>query len=130
MFELEAEENRGPLLESLVRQAGERKSAESVVLLHEFARSSGVQFAFSRFQRVGLIYALVQTGKPVEAFDATVKCFADSHGVPDTAVRMVSQGLAQQVSFVDDAYYLLDSRREAGEPVPLQAVNVVIEACA
>ena len=43
---------------------------------------------------------------------------------------MISEELAKHASAVDESYFLLESRKAQGLPVPLPAVNMIIEACA
>lgn len=45
-------------------------------------------------------------------------------------VEMVGEELCAEASLVDEAYYVLEERRTDGAKVPLQALNLVIEACA
>lgn len=52
------------------------------------------------------------------------------HRLPERAQEQVAEELAKQASAVDESYFLLESRKSQSRSVPLNAVNVIIEACA
>ena len=47
---------------------------------------------------------------------------------PNPNPDQVANELCREAELVDDAYYVLEARRTAGQAVPLPAINVIIEA--
>ena len=146
------------MIESMLRSASEARNADSIITLHDFAMSRGLKLpSLGRFQRVGFVYAMLQApptpcpplprpapsarllpmttsppqvNRPVAAFDVAVQCFADGLNLPHSAYNLLAKTLANHVSLVDDAYYLLETRHNNEQPVPLAAINLIIDACA
>ena len=141
------------MIESMLRSASEARNADTIITLHDFAMSRGLKLpSLGRFQRVGFVYAMLQApppcppplhslgrfhdhslsqvNRPVAAFDVAVQCFADGLNFPHSAYNLLAKTLASHVSLVDDAYYLLETRHNNEQPVPLAAINLIIDACA
>jgi len=116
------------VITGLFREAQERRAPEDVVKLAESLKKANVPM--DRFQRVGVFFAHLQLHEPVQAFALAVDHFGDGNKLPAKADDHLVEELAKQASAVDESYFLLESRKAEARPVPLQAVNVIIEACA
>jgi len=116
------------IINGLFREAQDRKRPDEVVGLAETLTQGGVKL--DRFQQVGVIFAHLQLREAVKAFSVLIDLYEEGHKLPERASYGIAEELAKQAASVDESYYLLESRRAAGGTVPLQAVNMVIEACA
>jgi len=112
----------------LMMQAQQDKDDARVVKLVELAQQTGS--SLSQRQEVSLVFALLKQGDSLDAFKRALGIFETGGQLPSRASQMLAGNLAQQASAVDDAYYMLESRKADGHTVPLPAVNLIIEACA
>lgn len=68
--------------------------------------------------------------QPVEAFSYVIDHYAAGNKLPGKSEEQLIEELSKQASAVDESYFMLESRKAEAKAVPLQAVNVIIEACA
>jgi pentatricopeptide repeat protein len=116
------------VISSLFREAQENKQPDEVVQLGETMRLAGVKL--DRFQQVGVILAHLQLNEPVPAFARLIDLYDSGTTPSERAYEIIAEELAKHASSVDEAYFLLESRKTEGGQVPLPAVNIIIEACA
>jgi len=115
-------------LSSLMRNAQEAKDTELLLELQQLANKTGA--VLNSHQEVGVIFTMLQMDQTLQAFQRAVSLMGKDHGLPVKAANWLADQLSTQASMVDDAYYLLETRKSEGEAVPIAAVNIVIEACA
>lgn len=112
----------------LFREAQEKRQPEEVIKLADTLKTANVKL--DRFLQVGVVFAHFNLNQPVQAFEKLVDLYGAGHIVPDRAHDQIAEELAKQASAVDESYFLLESRKTQSLPVPLPAVNMIIEACA
>jgi len=112
----------------LLEYATQNNHIDKVTHIYELAKEAGV--SLNRNQLIRLVNVMLQQERPVDAFTVATQVMLSGHKVPLTASKMLADGLSKQAQLVDEAYYQLENRRTRGESVPLDALNLVIEACA
>jgi len=112
----------------LMMQAQQEKDDARVLKLVDLAQRTGSPL--NQRQEVNMVYALLKQGEGLEAFKRALRIFENDGQLPPRMLQALAGNLAEQASAVDDAYYLLESRKADGGAVPLPAVNLIIEACA
>lgn len=112
----------------LFREAQEKKQPEEVISLA--ATLKDAKIPLDRFQQVGVIFAQMSLAQYSGAFSSLVDLYDSGYSMPERGQEQLAEELAKDASSVDEAYYLLESRKAEKLKVPLAAVNVVIEACA
>jgi len=119
----------GPdVVTSLFRDAQEGRDAEEVVKLASTLTQAGIKL--DRHQQVGVIFAHFSLRQTVQGFGMLMDLYQSGHTVNDRVYDTIAEELSKHATTVDESYYLLESRKQAGADVPLAAVNVIIEACA
>lgn len=116
------------IISSLFKDAQLKKRPNDVVSLAKTLTDMGMKL--DRFQRVSVVYSYLRLNQPVPAFTALIDYFADGLKLSERAQDGIAEMLARQATSVDEAYFLLEQRKQDGLEVPLPAVNLVIEACA
>jgi len=116
------------MISGMFREAQERQQPEEVLKLADALTKSGLKL--DRFQKVGVVFAHLQLNQAVPAFSVLIDLYDAGHSLPERAQDQLAEELAKQASAVDEAYFLLESRKGESRRVPLRAVNVIIEACA
>jgi pentatricopeptide repeat protein len=81
-------------------------------------------------QTTGVMHAFVQLERHLDAFRVATRHAAAGSKVTERLCEVIATGLACDPSLVDEAYFLLEGLHGKGKPVPLQAANLIIEACA
>lgn len=117
-------------LPEMMRDALEyvRSQPEAVLSVYEAARGAGLRLP--RHEMHGVIFAHIEMKEPIKAFKHLLDIIDAGHAPVPRIVEMVGEELCAEASLVDEAYYVLEERRNEGAKVPLQALNLVIEACA
>ena len=123
-----AEHPHKQVVHGLFRQAQNNQDPEETVRLAETLKAANI--GLDRFQQVGMIFARMQLNQPVPAFSQLIELYEGGHSLPERAYDQMAEELAKQASTVDEAYFLLESLKGESRPVPLPAVNIIIEACA
>jgi len=113
---------------NLFREAQEKKRPDDVIALAKMLTSAGMKL--DRYQQIGVVFANLQLGQAVPAFTTLIGYFDAGHTLTEKARDGISEMLARETTSVDEAYFLLEQRKQDGKPVPLPAVNMIIEACA
>jgi pentatricopeptide repeat protein len=116
------------IIANLFKDAKEKRRPDDVVGLAHVLKESGVPL--DRYQKVGLAYAHLHLNQPVPAFATLIEYFEAGSRLSEAARDGIAELLALQATSVDEAYFLLEQRKQEGLPVPLPAVNMIIEACA
>ena len=116
------------LMYGLFRDAQERRQPQDVVQLAETMQKANMPL--DRFMQVGVVFAHISLAQPVAAFSQVVELYDAGHALPERAAMSITEELAKQASAVDESYFYLESRKQEAKPVPLPAVNLIIEACA
>jgi len=116
------------VISGLFKEAQQRQQPEEVLKLSDALKNAGVKL--DRFQQVGIVFAHLQLNQAVPAFSALIDLYDAGHSLPERAQEQLADELAKQASAVDEAYFLLESRKGEARRVPLRAVNMIIEACA
>jgi len=101
---------------------------ELLLELQQLANKTGA--VLNSHQEVGVIFTMLQVDETLPAFERAVALLQKDQQLPMKASTWLAESLSKQASTVDDAYYLLETRKTEGEAVPIAAVNLVIEACA
>lgn len=115
-------------LGALMMNAQAEKDEAAIFKIDSLANKVGC--VLNARQEVGFIITLLHGDDILKAFQRTVTLYQNGQNLPPRATQLLASKLAAQASSVDDAYYLLESRKAEGYAVPLPAVNVIIEACA
>ena len=116
------------IIGNLFKGAVETRRPEDVITLAQTLTSAGVQL--DRFQLVGVALAHLRNGSPQQSFTTLAEYFDAGHALSERVEQAVTKALTAQADAVDEAYFLLEQRKQEGKSVPLPAVNLIIEACA
>ena len=108
--------------------AQEKKRPDDVVALAKMLTAAGMKL--DRYQQIGVTFAHLQLNAAVPAFTTLIAYFDGGHWLTEKARDGIAEMLGREASSVDEAYFLLEQRKQEGQPVPLPAVNMIIEACA
>ena len=84
----------------------------------------------TQYQLVGAHLAHLEKGDGVGAFANYLGMLDRVRALKPRLRDALADQLAQQAELADEAYYHLDARHTGGHGVPLDAVDVVVEACA
>lgn len=112
----------------LIKDAQKRRKPEEVLQLATMLEEAGMPL--DAFCEIGVVFAHLHLEQTTEAFGRLTRLLGKGGRLPEPAREAMVAVLSKQASAVDDAYYLLETRRAEGAPVPLAAVNIVIDACA
>lgn len=109
-------------------RAQERRRPDEILQLADTFASAGIRL--DRFQQLGVIFAHFHMDQPVDAFSKLVALYEGGHKLPPRVHADFAEELSKSTDIVDEAYYVLEQRKEQGASVPLPAINMIIEACA
>jgi len=112
----------------MMEDATRKSDVDQVVSIHTMAEKAGVKLG--TFQMVGLVFALLQTGREMEAFKLANQIVSQGGSLPRTAIRMVAESLGRKAALVDEAYFAVENLRKGGTEIPVISINIIIEACA
>jgi len=130
-LELQGGADAGRKIGYLLRQELERQEQPSlpkVAALWALAERRGVEL--HRRQMTGVLYALMQLDRHVDAFRAALRALQQGGELSPRIGELLSTGLSRDPSHVDDAYYELEEEAKRGGAVPLKAANLVVLSCA
>lgn len=112
----------------LERAHGHGGAPDDVIGAVAIARRLGVEP--TQYQLVGAHLAHLEKGDGVGAFANYLGMLDRGFALKPRLRDALADQLAQQAELADEAYYHLDARHTGGHGVPLDAVDVVVEACA
>lgn len=105
-----------------------RANQDAIIPVYEEIKKLGIRLPRRDLQGVAMTY--VAKKEPILAFRQMLSVIDAKHDPAPRMLELIGMELSTDASLVDDAYYVLDERRAEGVKVPLEAMNLIIEACA